>query len=143
MYIFAIIMFKKRKKERGRILQEFFGTDNLEDVPDYFHQVNAVSSSTFHKLIKWLPWWDPGWLISKRNEIILLHSHKGDIREVRYPRRDILIEWEGILIRNGLISWFRIQYGEEEIHLTSEPGVTVIGSKGSTKRIYDPVKLRS
>ncbi len=141
MYIFGMIMLSKRKKERMKILEEFFGTDDLAHVPENFHQVNAIPGPVFFKMIKWTPWLDPGWLISKHSEIIIICSHKGDIRELRFSRRASMIEWEGYLLRNGFLSWFRLEQDDELLFITSENGVTVVGSKSSTRKIYEDVKF--
>ena len=75
--------------------------------------------------------------------MIFLSEHNLEVIEKKYPRNKALIEWEGTyFLKNGALSWMKIEMDGVTTYFTSETGITIIGSKKQTKEIYETVKFK-
>ena len=138
----AFIAYRNRRKARKRILRNYLKLSKVDRVPDDHIMVRYCDSERFNRFWKLFPWYGIGWFINKRNEVIFLSEHNMEVIEKRYPRNRALIEWEGTYyLKNGALSWMKIEMDGITTYFTSETGVTIFGSKKQTKEIYETVKF--
>ena len=124
---------------RKRIVDEMM-TSRSRDLQDgIIFPVRYSSERRFRKTWKLLPWEGAGCLVIRKHEIAFVGKLlKGGPVEFRFQRDDYIITWIGFSFwKNAAIHWFSIESNEGRHYFTSETGITIFGSKESTRRIFN------
>lgn len=140
--LFMIVMFRyarnksmERKNTQEKILKD---KASILDQGRWF-PVRYCSESRFRNLIKFFPWEATGILfISSTQAKFFCSVMSWENLELTFNREDSKIKWIGKNIwPNGFVSWLEIDSCGEKHYFTSETGTTIIGSKNTTRQIYD------
>lgn len=141
MLSIVVPAYRRREKTRKRILYNMLKITKINEAPENYLPIRYCNEDHFKRYWKFFPWEGAGWLVNKKNEVVLLSEHNLDVIEKRFPRKKAMIEWRGRrFFRAGLISWMMISVDGRTYYFTSESGISVFGSKTETQRIYRAIK---
>ena len=93
-----------------------------------------------------LPWEGVGYLVIGSSWFMFIGKlMKGDhVEVVRISTQEVAVQWVGQKIMKGsLITFFRIRLGNDIFYITSDGGISVIGSEESTREIFDEIVLQA
>jgi len=125
----------KRKKIRQRILNS---RANLISNNRWF-PVRYASQQRFDSFWKFFPWEGAGIVVIAPGSVLFLgETMSGTPVTLQFAPGNSRINWLGKCPwPNGMVSWLRFDTASEKHYFSSETGVTIFGSHGGTKAIFD------
>lgn len=94
------------------------------------------SEKRFQKIFKFIPMEAIGILCLKKNSVMFFGDMTSKKKQEILFNNNFNLEWIGVDIRNGQISWFVIIYKGKKYYFSAESGRFKLGSKIKTMNIY-------
>lgn len=135
LWVYIILQNGKRKRIRERILNQ--RRDLV--VNHRWFPARYASQQRFDSLFKLLPWEAAGILIVVTGSVLFVgETLSGTSVVLQFAPGNSRLGWLGKSPwPNGAVSWFQFQTADQKHYFSSETGVMIFGSHGSTKAIYD------
>ena len=135
LWIYIFLQNSKRRRIRERLLathHDMIGNKR-------WFPASYASEPRFNSMFKILPWEGAGLLVTVTGSVLFLgETLSGAPLTLQFAPGNSSIHWLGKCPwPNGAVSWFRFDTAEEKHYFSSETGVMIFGSHGSTKAIYD------
>src|SRR5439155_3288564 len=135
LWIYIILQNRKRKRIRERILstrREIIGNKR-------WFPARYASQQRFDSWFKILPWESAGILVTVTGSVLFLgETFSGSLVMLQFAPGNSSVHWLGKCPwPNGAVSWFRFDTADQKHYFSSETGLLIFGSHGSTKAIYD------
>jgi len=135
IWILVFYNNSKRKKMRQRILNS--RADIISN--KRWFPARYASQERFDSFFKFFPWNGAGIVVVAPGSVLFLgETMSGKPITLQFAPGNSRINW---LVKcpwpNGMISWLRFDTASEKHYFSSETGLMVFGSHGSTKAIYE------
>ena len=141
MPAFFVILYANRKAKKRKLQQNALLEKNAELLGcGELYRVRYCSEARFKKIFKFFPWEATGILCIQADRIIFLGNVlSGREIKLELEKSNATAEWVGKnnWFKNGLTAWLVINASGAKHYFTSETGVTVFGSGGTTKEMYE------
>ena len=135
IWILVFYNNSKRKKIRTLIL------NNRADIISNkrWFPARYASQQRFDSFFKFFPWNGAGIVIVAPGSVLFLgETMSGSPITLQFAPGNSRINWLGKCPwPNGMVSWLRFDTASEKHYFSSETGIMVFGSHGTTKAIYD------
>src|SRR5262245_31613859 len=134
LWVYIILQNGKRKRIRARILAsraDIIGNKR-------WFPVRYASQERFDLWFKILPWEGAGVFVVVPGSVLYLGEMIGGAPiTLQFAPGNSRINWLGKCPwPNGAVSWFRFDTADQKHYFSSETGIMIFGSHGSTKEIY-------
>lgn len=135
LWVYIILQNGKRRRIRERIL---VSRADLIGNKRWF-PVRYASQPRFDSWFKILPWDTAGiFIVAPGSALFLGESLAGVSETLQFAPGNSRLAWLGKCPwPNGAVSWLQFQTADQKHYFTSETGIMIFGSHGSTKAIYD------
>lgn len=135
IWIYVFYQNSKRKRIRERILA---ARSDLIGNKRWF-PARYASQQRFDALLKFFPWDGAGVIIVAPGSALFFgETLSGVPVTLQFAPGNARINWLGKCPwPNGMVSWIRFDTAAEKHYFSSETGVMIFGSHGTTKAIYD------
>ena len=135
LWVYIILQNGKRKRIRERIVA---ARADLIGNKRWF-PARYASQPRFDSWVKILPWEAAGILVTVTGSVLFLgETFSGTPITLQFAPGNSRINWLGKCPwPNGAVSWLRFDTADGNHYFSSETGVMIFGSHGSTKAIYD------
>jgi len=135
LWIYIILQNSKRKRIRERILA---ARADLIGNKRWF-PARYASQQRFDSWLKILPWEGAGLIVATPGSALFIgETLSGTPLTLQFAPGNSTIHWLGKCPwPNGAVSWLRFDTADGKHYFSSETGVMIFGSHGSTKAIYD------
>jgi hypothetical protein len=135
LWVYIILQNRKRKRIRERIAAS---RADLIGNKRWF-PVRYASESRFATMFKILPWDSAGIFVVAPGSVLFLgETLAGAPFTLQFAPGNSRIAWLGKCPwPNGAVSWFQFQTADQKHYFSSETGIMIFGSHGTTKAIYD------
>ncbi|HVS20790.1 MAG TPA: hypothetical protein VHD88_03030 [Pyrinomonadaceae bacterium] len=135
LWVYIILQNGKRKRIRERILAaraDMIGNKR-------WFPARYASQDRFDSWFKILPWEGAGIFIVTPGSVLFLgEMFSGAPVTLQFAPGNSRVAWLGKCPwPNGAVSWLRFDTADQKHYFSSETGVLIFGSHGSTKAIYD------
>ena len=135
LWIYIILQNGKRKRIRERILAtrgDIIGNKR-------WFPARYASEPRFNSWFKILPWEGAGIVLTVPGSVLFLgETLSGTSVTLQFAPGNSRLQWLGKCPwPNGAVSWFRFDTADQKHYFSSETGVMIFGSHGSSKVIYD------
>jgi hypothetical protein len=135
LWIYIFYQNSKRKRIRERLLathRDLIGNKR-------WFPARYASQPRFDSWFKILPWEAAGILVTVTGSVLFLgETFSGTPLMLQFAPGNSSMHWLGKCPwPNGAVSWFRFDTADQKHYFSSETGVMIFGSHGSTKAIYD------
>src|SRR6266849_6588197 len=135
LWVYIILQNGKRKRIRERILAaraDVIGNKR-------WFPARYASQPRFDSWFKILPWEGAGiFIIAPGSVLFLGETFSGTPITLQFAPGNSRLNWLGKCPwPNGAVSWFRFDTADQKHYFSSETGILIFGSHGSTKTIYD------
>lgn len=135
LWVYIILQNGKRKRIRERILA---ARGDLIGDKRWF-PARYASQQRFFSMFKILPWEGAGIFIVAPGSVLFLgETFAEESVTLQFAPGNSRLGWLGKCPwPNGAVSWLQFQTADQKHYFSSETGVMIFGSHGSTKAIYD------
>jgi hypothetical protein len=135
IYAYAFYQNSRRKKIFALVLAshaDLIGNNR-------WFPVRYASQKRFDAMFKFFPWEGAGIIVIAPTSILFLgETWAGAPVILQFAPSTSRINWLGKCPwPNGAVSWIRFDTAQEKHYFSSETGVLIFGSHGTTKAIYD------
>jgi hypothetical protein len=135
VWVYIILQNGKRKRIRERILnsrRDMIGNHR-------WFPARYASQPRFDSMFKIMPWEGAGILLVVAGSVLFLgETFSGTPVVLQFAPGNSRIAWLGKCPwPNGAVSWLRFDTADQKHYFTSETGIMIFGSHGTTKAIYD------
>jgi hypothetical protein len=135
LWVYIILQNSKRKMIRERILatrSDVIGNHR-------WYPARYASQQRFDSWLKIMPWEAAGILVVVAGSVLFLgETFSGTPVILQFAPGNSRIAWLGKCPwPNGAVSWFQFNTADQKHYFSSETGIMIFGSHGSTKAIYD------
>jgi hypothetical protein len=135
LWVYIILQNGKRRRIRERILAtrgDVIG--NHRWFPGRY-----ASQQCFDSWFKIMPWEAAGILVVVPGSVLFLgEAFSGTPVSLQFAPGNSRTAWLGKCPwPNGAVSWFQFNTADQKHYFSSETGIMIFGSHGSTKTIYD------
>ena len=135
LWVYIILQNGKRKRIRERILnsrRDMLGNHR-------WFPARYASQPRFDSMFKIMPWEGAGILLVVAGSVLFLgETFSGTPVVLQFAPGNSRLAWLGKCPwPNGAVSWLRFDTADQKHYFTSETGIMIFGSHGTTKAIYD------
>jgi hypothetical protein len=135
LWVYIILQNGRRKRIRERILnsrRDMIGNHR-------WFPARYASQVRFDSMFKIMPWEGAGVFVVVAGSVLFLgETLSGKPIVLQFAPGNSRLAWLGKCPwPNGAVSWLRFDTADQKHYFTSETGIMIFGSHGTTKAIYD------